>query len=212
MMKAAEIQSLDWDKSDGLVPAVVQDAVTGRVLMLGYMNRDALHRTLETRRVTFFSRTRNALWTKGETTGHYLDLVGVTPDCDRDTLLVVATPRGPTCHKGTQSCFGDWPTTVVGAERFAFLSRLEAVIAQRIAEQPEGSYTARLWSAGPTRIAQKVGEEAVEVAIAGATADDKGLLGEAADLLYHLTLLLKSRDQSLSAVVEELAGRHRSKA
>ena len=210
-MKSEQIHALDWDKGDGLLPAVVQHATTGRVLMLGYMNREALHHTLETRRVTFYSRSRGTLWTKGETSGHFLDLVGVAPDCDDDTLLVLALPQGPTCHKGTQSCFGDWPATVVGAERFAFLARLEEVIASRVTERPEGSYTARVWSQGPRRIAQKVGEEGVEVAIAGVDNDRDALVSEAADLVSHLTLLLKSRDLSLGTVVEELARRHLSK-
>jgi phosphoribosyl-ATP pyrophosphohydrolase/phosphoribosyl-AMP cyclohydrolase len=211
-MKPERIHALDWDKGDGLLPAVVQHATTGRVLMVGYMNREALERTLESRRVTFYSRSRQSLWTKGETSGHFLDLVGIAPDCDDDALLVLAEPNGPTCHKGTQSCFGDWPATIVGAERYAFLARLENVIAQRVTERPEGSYTARLWSQGPKRIAQKVGEEGVEVAMAGVDDDDEALVSEAADLLYHLTLLMKSRDLSLTTVVEELARRHRAKA
>jgi len=210
-MKSEQIRALAWDKGDGLLPAVVQHATTGRVLMVGYMDRDALRRTLETRRVTFYSRSRARLWTKGETSGHFLELVGVTADCDDDALLVVAQPHGPTCHKGTVSCFGEWPGTTVTAEQFAFLGRLESVIAKRIAEQPEGSYTARLWSEGRRRIAQKVGEEAVEVAIAAVGDDSSDLLGEAADLVYHLTLLLKSRDLSLQKVVGELERRHASK-
>lgn len=208
-MKPEQIDALDWSKNAGLIPAIVQDAGSGRVLMLGYMNRQALEQTLADRRVTFFSRSKNRLWTKGETSSNYLHLVSVAPDCDADTLLVVATPDGPTCHKGTASCFGDSPVTDAG--KLAFLSQLEAVIAQRISDRPEGSYTARIWSEGPTRIAQKVGEEGVEVALAAVTQADDRLIGEAADLLFHLTLLLKSRNLSLAAVVQELEHRHAAK-
>jgi phosphoribosyl-AMP cyclohydrolase / phosphoribosyl-ATP pyrophosphohydrolase len=210
-MNAADVRTIDWDKSDGLVPAVVQHAATGRVLMVGYMNHEALQRTLEERRVTFFSRSRQQLWSKGETSGNVLDVVSVTPDCDNDALLVLAEPRGPTCHLGPTSCFGDGAASRPLAEGTAFLATLEAVVAQRIAERPEGSYTAKLWAAGPTRMAQKVGEEGVETALAAATGNDEGLIGEAADLLYHLTLLLKSRGMTLTRVVEELARRHASR-
>jgi phosphoribosyl-ATP pyrophosphohydrolase/phosphoribosyl-AMP cyclohydrolase len=201
---------LDWDKGNGLLPAIVQDASTGRVLMLGFMNREALETTLNTRRVTFYSRARQRLWTKGETSGHYLELVDHAIDCDGDTLLLLANPQGPTCHTGTLSCFGD--EIEHESADFAFLARLEAVIAQRLAERPEGSYTAKLWSQGPTRIAQKVGEEGVEVALAAVTGEDKNLIGESADLLFHLTLLLKSRNLTLVQVVNELAQRHAAKA
>jgi phosphoribosyl-ATP pyrophosphohydrolase/phosphoribosyl-AMP cyclohydrolase len=142
-----EVGTLDWDKVDGLIPAIVQDAVSGRVLMLGYMNQEALRRTLEEREVTFFSRIRKTLWTKGETSGHRLDVVAVTPDCDGDTLLVLARPRGPTCHNGSQSCFGDISDTTPAADRYAFLARLDAVIAARIAARPEGSWPACLAAA-----------------------------------------------------------------
>jgi phosphoribosyl-ATP pyrophosphohydrolase/phosphoribosyl-AMP cyclohydrolase len=175
-------------------------------LMLGYMNQAALAQTLQTKQVTFFSRSKQRLWTKGETSGHVLNLVEVVVDCDNDTLLVLATPVGPTCHTGTTSCFGDDVTTT--AERFAFLARLESVIAQRIADKPEGSYTARIWAQGPTRMAQKVGEEGVEVALAAVTQADDRLVSESADLLYHLALLLKSRNLSLMDAVRELEQRH----
>lgn len=208
-MKPEQIDALDWNKSDGLIPAIVQDARTGRVLMLGYMNRDALRKTLAEKRVTFFSRSKNRLWTKGETSSNFLHLIDVAADCDDDTLLVTANPDGPTCHKGTVSCFGDATGTEAG--KLAFLSQLETVIAQRISDRPEGSYTARIWSQGPTRIAQKVGEEGVEVALAAVTQADDHLIGEAADLLFHLTLLLKSRNLSLAAVVAELEQRHAAK-
>lgn len=202
-------RSLDWGKGDGLIPAIVQDATTGQVLMLGYMNREALIETTRSKEVTFFSRSKGRLWTKGETSGHTLKLVSIVPDCDDDALLVLAHPIGPTCHEGTQSCFGD--TVSTKAQPLAFLSTLEDIIAQRIADQPEGSYTARLWAEGSTRLAQKVGEEGVEVALAAATQEDERLLSEAADLLFHLALLLKNRNLSLAAVVKELEQRHAAK-
>jgi phosphoribosyl-AMP cyclohydrolase / phosphoribosyl-ATP pyrophosphohydrolase len=206
-MKLDQVNALDWDKTGGLLPAIVQDAHSGQVLMLGFMNREALRVTLAEKRVTFFSRSKNRLWTKGESSGHWLQLVAVQADCDRDSLLVLADPAGPTCHVGTRSCFGD--DTGSDAAGLAFLTRLESVIAQRISDRPEGSYTARLWAEGPTRIAQKVGEEGVEVALAAVTQEDERLVGESADLLFHLTLLLKSRNLSLTAVIRELEQRHR---
>lgn len=209
-MSPEQIDALDWNKTDGLIPAIVQDARRGSVLMLGYMNREALAATLDQRRVTFFSRSRNRLWTKGETSGNALHVVRVIPDCDNDTLLVLANPEGPTCHTGARTCFGD--ETDEDAAQFSFLAQLESVIAQRISERPEGSYTARLWAEGPTRIAQKVGEEGVEVALAAVTQSDARLVSESADLLFHLALLLKSRGLSLATVVGELAQRHRPKA
>ena len=208
-MKAEQINALAWDKGDGLLPAVIQDAQTGKVLMLGFMNREALRVTLSERRVTFFSRSKNRLWTKGETSNNYLNVVSVTPDCDNDTLLITANPDGPTCHTGAETCFGDAVAT--GAADFAFLAKLQSVIAQRIADRPEGSYTARLWADGPNRIAQKVGEEGVEVALAAVTQADERLISESADLLFHLTLLLRSRNLSLAAVVRELEQRHATK-
>ncbi|HJY37253.1 MAG TPA: bifunctional phosphoribosyl-AMP cyclohydrolase/phosphoribosyl-ATP diphosphatase HisIE [Steroidobacteraceae bacterium] len=208
-MKLDQVAALDWTKNEGLIPAIVQDARSGQVLMFAYMNREALRMTLADKRVTFFSRSRNRLWTKGETSGHWLNVIDVVADCDDDSLLVLATPQGPTCHLGTQSCFGDEIET--DAAELSFLMRLEATIAQRISDRPEGSYTARLWSEGPTRIAQKVGEEGVEVALAAVTQEDERLVGESADLLYHLALLLKSRNLSLTAVVRELEQRHKAK-
>jgi phosphoribosyl-AMP cyclohydrolase / phosphoribosyl-ATP pyrophosphohydrolase len=207
-MKLDQVTALDWDKNDGLLPAIVQDARSGQVLMLAYMNREALRVTLAEKRATFFSRSRNRLWTKGESSGHWLHVVDVEADCDRDTLLVLASPEGPTCHTGTRSCFGD--ELEAEAAGLSFLVRLESVIAQRITDRPEGSYTARLWSEGPTRIAQKVGEEGVEVALAAVTQEDERLIGESADLLYHLALLLKSRNLSLTSVVRELEQRHKA--
>jgi len=205
-MKIEEIPQLDWDKGDGLLPAVVQDARSGAVLMLGYMNREALRETLSRGRVAFFSRSRQRPWVKGETSGHYLDVVSVSADCDGDTLLVLAEPHGPVCHKGTATCFADHART--SAEDLAFLAQLESVIAQRIADKPQGSYTARLFAEGPSRIAQKVGEEGVEVALAAVSDDDGKLVAESADLLFHLLLLMKSRGLSLAGVVHELESRH----
>lgn len=208
-MTPERIATLDWGKGDGLLPAVVQDSRSGQVLMLGYMNAEALRATLDSKRVTFFSRSKQRLWTKGETSGHFLALVEVACDCDNDTLLVTAEPHGPTCHTGSDSCFGD--DIASDAARFAFLTRLESVIAQRIADKPEGSYTARIWAQGPARMAQKVGEEGVEVALAAVTQTDAKLVGESADLLFHLALLLKSRHLSLRDVVAELERRHAAK-
>lgn len=208
-MKLEQVESFDWAKGDGLLPAIVQDASTGKVLMLGYMNREALRKTLGEKRVTFYSRSKQRLWTKGETSGNFLNLVDAAIDCDHDTLLITARPDGPTCHNGTDSCFADEIGTT--ATQLAFLARLESVIEKRVSERPEGSYTARLWAEGKTRMAQKVGEEGVEVALAAVTQDDDKLVSEAADLLFHLTLLLKSRQLSLGRVVTELEHRHAAK-
>jgi phosphoribosyl-ATP pyrophosphohydrolase/phosphoribosyl-AMP cyclohydrolase len=208
-MTLDDVSKLDWSKGNGLLPAVVQHARTGRVLMLGYMNEMALRETLSGGHVVFFSRSRQALWTKGETSGHFLDVVDVSSDCDADSILVLADPLGPTCHKGTESCFAQ--ASPPDAQRLAFLALLEQVIAQRIADQPEGSYTARLFGQGPGRIAQKIGEEGVEVALAAISRDDDELVGECADLVFHLLLLLKSRDLTLERVAEELRARHASK-
>lgn len=208
-MTPEKIRALDWSKDGGLLPAIVQHARTGRVLMLGYMSQDTLRETLEGGRVVFYSRSRGARWLKGETSGHFLNVVEVSADCDDDALLVLADPVGPTCHKGTPSCFAD--ATATDGQRLAFLSLLESTIAQRIADQPDGSYTARLFAQGPNRIAQKLGEEGVETALAAVTRDDQGVIGECADLLYHLLVLLKSRNLTLADVVAELASRHASR-
>ena len=205
-MTPEEIRALDWSKDNGLLPAIVQHARTGRVLMLGYMNQETLRETLDSGRVVFFSRSRGGRWLKGETSGHFLNVVQVSADCDNDALLVLADPVGPTCHKGTPSCFAVAATT--DGQRLAFLSILETTIAHRIAQQPDGSYTARLFAQGPNRIAQKLGEEGVETALAAVTRDDKGVLSECADLVYHLLVLLKSRNLSLDDVVQELSSRH----
>lgn len=203
----ADIATLDFDKTGGLLPAVVQHAESRAVLMLGYMNREALRETFARRRVVFFSRSRQQLWEKGETSGHTLELVGVRTDCDRDTLLVTALPTGPVCHMGTATCFGD-----AAPSGLAFLDTLQSIIGRRIAERPEGSYTARLCSEGPKRIAQKVGEEGLEVALAAVAETDDKVVAESADLIYHLLLLLKSRGLSLEHVAAELEARHSGRA
>ena len=205
----SDIDQLDWSKGDGLLPAVVQDAGNQAVLMLGYMNRDALRATLERGRVVFFSRSRQKLWEKGETSGHTLELVSAVADCDNDSLLVLAKPIGPTCHRNTPTCFGDG--SLPDAEGLGFLSRLENVIAARIAQNPEGSYTAKLYGQGVKRMAQKVGEEGVEVALAAQTGNEAELVSESADLLFHLALLLRARNLSLATVATELAARHRTR-
>jgi phosphoribosyl-ATP pyrophosphohydrolase/phosphoribosyl-AMP cyclohydrolase len=196
-------EALAWDKQDQLLPAIVQDADDGRVLMLGYMNREALQRTLDTRLVTFWSRSRARLWTKGESSGHVLRLVSIDTDCDADTLLLQVHPQGPTCHLGRGSCFAQAP-----ASTMAFLDRLDALVARRERERPPGSYTTSLFEAGVRRIAQKLGEEGVETSLAAVAQDDAALLDESADLLFHLTVLLRARGLGLGQVVERLAGRH----
>jgi phosphoribosyl-AMP cyclohydrolase / phosphoribosyl-ATP pyrophosphohydrolase len=196
-----DIDGLAWDKQGGLLPAIVQDAADGRVLMLGYMDRAALARTLELGKVTFFSRSRQALWTKGESSGNGLDLVSVDADCDGDTLLVLARPLGPTCHLQRASCFPAAPAN--------FLGELDALVATRERERPAGSYSTKLFEAGTRRIAQKVGEEGVETALAGVAQDDQALVGEAADLVYHLMVLLRARGLGWAAVVSALEQRHR---
>ena len=198
-----DIDSLAWERMDGLIPAIVQDAASGEVRMLGYMNRAALDATIATGLVTFFSRSRGSLWQKGETSGNTLSLVGIARDCDGDALLITATPNGPTCHNGTTSCFGDNQATGTG-----FIAELERVLAARAKADPATSYTARLLSEGIKRIAQKVGEEGVETALAGVAGDDAELTSEAADLIYHLTLLLQARGLSWAPVVDELRRRH----
>jgi phosphoribosyl-AMP cyclohydrolase / phosphoribosyl-ATP pyrophosphohydrolase len=199
------LDTLDWSK--GLIPAVVQHADSGAVLMLGYMNREALTATRESGRVTFFSRSKGRLWTKGETSGHALEVCAIAADCDGDTLLVLARPNGPVCHVGTPSCFGESPPQA-SAESFGFLGPLTQVIRQRVAERPAGSYTAKLLADGTRRIAQKVGEEGVELALAAVSQSDRDLVAEAADLVYHVMLLLEAKGSSLAEVVAELERRH----
>ncbi|HEY4970577.1 MAG TPA: bifunctional phosphoribosyl-AMP cyclohydrolase/phosphoribosyl-ATP diphosphatase HisIE [Steroidobacteraceae bacterium] len=200
-------ESLDWNKGDGLLPAIVQDAASGAVLMLGYMNREALAATLATGDVTFWSRSKGRLWTKGESSGHFLKLKEIAADCDGDTLLITAQALGPACHKATPTCWGESPPQT-SAQQLAFLGFLEQLIAQRIATRPPGSYTAKLLDQGMRRIAQKVGEEGLELALAGVAQSDPEIIGEAADLVYHTLLLLKAKGLSLSQVVVELERRH----
>jgi phosphoribosyl-ATP pyrophosphohydrolase/phosphoribosyl-AMP cyclohydrolase len=198
---------LDWEKGAGLLPAIVQDAGNGAVLMLGYMNPQALAETRATGRVTFWSRSKGRLWTKGETSGHFLTLEHIAADCDGDTLLLLARPSGPACHRGTPTCWGEQAPRS-DAQQCAFLGELERVIAQRIAARPSGSYTARLLAEGTRRIAQKVGEEGLELALAAVAQSDAEVIGEAADLLYHTLLLLKVKGLSLAQVIAELESRH----
>lgn len=195
--------NVDWEKGGGLAPAIVQDADTGAVLMLGYMNPDSLAATQETSLVTFWSRSRNQLWTKGETSGDVLHLVSLAVDCDRDAILVQARPAGPTCHLGTVTCWGDDP-----GPDLAFLGQLGRIIDQRASAADESSYTAKLLSKGIAKIAQKVGEEGVETALAAVGESDEALLGEAADLIFHLMVLLKARGLSLSDAAKVLKARH----
>ena len=195
---------LAWDKMDNLLPAIVQDALSGKVLMQGYMDQDALAKTLETGKVTFFSRSKQRLWTKGETSGNTLDLVSVACDCDQDSLSVLDNPNGPTCNTGVESCWFDGNTPA-----FTFLADLERVLAARKDADPKSSYTASLYNKGIKRIAQKVGEEGVETALAATVHDKEELKNEAADLLYHLTVLLQASDMSLNDALNVLRERHK---
>jgi phosphoribosyl-AMP cyclohydrolase / phosphoribosyl-ATP pyrophosphohydrolase len=194
---------LDWAKGNGLLPAIVQDSASGEVLMLGYMNAEALAATQASGFVTFWSRSKQGLWKKGETSGHVLEVMSILADCDHDALLIRATPHGPTCHLGTSSCFGDDVRPPL-----AILGDLDALIARRAAERPRGSYTTTLLEAGVHRMAQKVGEEGVETALAAVAQDEDALLGEAADLIYHLIVLLHARGLSLIDVAAVLERRH----
>jgi len=200
-----DLQALEWEKGDGLLPAVVQDAFDGRVLMQAYMNTEALAQTLDTGAVTFWSRSREKLWTKGKTSGNRLRLVAVHADCDNDSLLVLAEPQGPTCHRETDTCFDHRQAVRPG---LSFLAALERVVAQRETDRPEGSYTTKLFEAGVKRIAQKVGEEGLETALAAVAGDRDELTEEAADLLYHLLVLLHASGLSLQDVVQTLESRH----
>ncbi len=197
------VAKTDWDKSGGLVPAVIQDSATARVLMLGYMNREALEQTISSGKVTFFSRSKNRLWTKGETSGHILLLDKIKLDCDNDTLLVSARPQGPACHKGTETCFGEAHDADLG-----FLGTLENIVDVRMKADPETSYVAKLMSKGIEKVAQKVGEEGVETALAGVSTSEENLKNEAADLLFHLTVLLRAKKISLRDIAAVLEKRH----
>lgn len=201
----ADLTRLKWPEGNGLLPAIVQHWQSGAVLMLGYMNAEALAHTRTNGKVTFYSRSKQRLWTKGETSGHVLLLKSIRVDCDADSLLVRAEPRGPTCHTGSFSCFGDVADV---RPPLGFLAELDALIEHRHAERPDGSYTTGLFDAGIRRIAQKVGEEGVEVALAATGEGDAELLGESADLLFHLLVMLRARGLGLADVVGVLASRH----
>ena len=199
-----DTKSVDWEKGNGLVPAIVQDASTEQVLMLGYMNAESLEKTQETGLVTFYSRSRKTLWTKGETSGNTLKFISIAMDCDQDTLLVRALPAGPTCHEGTISCFGD-----KGPQGLGLLAKLESLIEERKTADPESSYTAKLLQGPLHKAAQKVGEEGVETALAAIAETDDGLVYESADLIYHLMVLLSAKDIKLADVIKELQTRHK---
>lgn len=208
--KAAEVSSLseriNWEKVDGLVPAIVQDFQSSQVLMMGYMNQDALAKTGETGQVTFFSRTKERLWTKGETSGNVLQLVNISLDCDNDTLLVRVNPIGPTCHTGTTTC---WDGDAQEESQMVWLHQLEQLLAARKSADPDSSYTASLYARGTKRISQKVGEEGVEVALAATSGDKAELVCESADLIYHLLVLLQDQGLSMNDVVNRLKERHK---
>ena len=204
-LTARDIDNLAWDKMDGLIPATIQDRVSGRVLMLGYMNREALAATLATGLATFWSRSKQRLWTKGETSGNVLRVAAVHADCDDDALLVLADPAGPTCHLGTATCFGDFAAAGPG-----WLAELSRIIADRASIGSGDSYTSRLLEQGPTRIAQKIGEEGVEVALAGAGSTPEHCAEEVADLLYHVAVLMEARGFGWSEVIAVLRSRHQA--
>lgn len=198
------METIDFEKMNGLVPAIIQDADTRQVLMMGYMNPEAYEKTIQTKHVTFWSRSRQCLWTKGETSGNYLNLVSITPDCDADTLLVKVHPDGPTCHTGTDTCWGEENT----ASPLLFLTQLQNLVDSRRDTMPEGSYTTTLFRDGLNRMAQKVGEEALEAVIEAVNGTDSRLIYETSDLLYHLLVLLSSKHIRIEQVVSELQSRH----
>lgn len=195
---------IDFEKLGGLVPAIIQDATTKNVLMLGFMNKEAYHKTIETGKVTFWSRTRNCLWTKGETSGNFLNLVSIQNDCDNDTLLVKVNPIGPTCHIGTDTCWGE----TNDANPLLFLTELQDFIEKRHQEMPEGSYTTKLFKDGVNKMAQKVGEEALETVIEATNGTSDKLIYEASDMMYHLIVLLTSKGLRIEDIAQELHKRH----
>ena len=195
---------IDFNKMNGLVPAIIQDAVTKNVLMLGYMNQEAYRKTIETKKVTFWSRERKCLWTKGETSGNYLNLVNIKNDCDNDTLLISVQPEGPTCHTGTDTCWGE----TNNYNPILFLSELQDFINQRYHDMPEDSYTTSLFKKGVNRIAQKVGEEALETVIEATAGTKDKLVYEASDMLYHLIVLLTNKGLRIENLAQELLERH----
>lgn len=196
--------NINFEKQNGLVPAIIQDSVTLNVLMLGYMNEEAYKKTVSTKKVTFYSRSRKCLWTKGETSGNYLELVSIKTDCDNDTLLIRAIPHGPTCHTGTDTCWGEDNKK----NPVLFLTELQDFINKRHEEMPENSYTTSLFKDGIERMAQKVGEEALEAVIEAVKGDNKRLIYESSDMLYHLIVLLTSKGLRIEQVISELAERH----
>ena len=196
--------AIDFQKMGGLVPAIIQDATTKTVLMLGFMNEEAYLKTLELKKVTFYSRTKQRLWTKGEESGHYLHLVDIKVDCDQDTLLVLVNPEGPTCHKGTDTCWGEKNE----ANPLLFLSELQDFIEKRHEEMPEGSYTTSLFKDGLNRMAQKVGEEALEAVIEACNGTNERLVYEGSDLFYHLIVLLTAKGLRIEDLARELQERH----
>ena len=204
MLRQFSSQDVDWSK--GLIPAIIQDATTLQCLMLGYMDQDALEATVETGKATFFSRSKQRLWTKGETSGNFLIVKEISLDCDKDTLLVKVDPIGPTCHTGEHSCWGEKP-----ASKAAWLGALEGIIDERAKASPDESYTAKLLTKGTKRIAQKVGEEGVEAALAATVKDTEELVNESADLLFHLSVLLHDAGTDLDAVIDCLQARHAAK-
>ncbi len=195
---------IDFGKMNGLVPAIIQDASTKNVLMLGFMNKEAYDKTVETKRVTFYSRSRKCLWTKGETSGNFLNIVSIENDCDNDTLLIKVNPEGPVCHKGTDTCWGESNDK----NPLLFLTFLQDFINKRHEEMPEGSYTTSLFKDGLNRMAQKVGEEALEAVIEAVNGSDERLVYEASDMLYHLIVLLASKGLRIEDVAAELQKRH----
>ena len=197
-----DLSDLDWNKSDGLIPAIVQNYNSGKVLMLGYMNKESLGETLKTELVTFYSRSKQRLWTKGETSGNVLKLVAISQDCDNDSLLVQVIPKGPSCHKGTESCWAQ-------SDAHPFINKLEALIADRKHDKSTTSYTASLFDQGTKRIAQKVGEEGLETALAAVTNDKEELVNEASDLVYHLLVLLEDQQLTLADIHANLNMRNK---
>ncbi|CAH0532966.1 Histidine biosynthesis bifunctional protein HisIE [Vibrio stylophorae] len=201
-------QQINWRKVDGLIPAIIQHAVSGKVLMLGYMSPEALEKTEQTKLVTFFSRSKNRLWTKGEASGNHLQVQSISLDCDQDTLLVLAMPVGPTCHTGVESCFDVAEQRDASTPQLAFLYQLETLLASRKGGNASTSYTASLFARGTKRMAQKVGEEGVEVALAATVNDREELANESADLIYHLLVLLQDQEMNLEQVIQVLQARH----
>lgn len=198
--------NLKFDTTTGLIPAIVQDSSTGKILMQAYMNQESFNLTLETKKLTFFSRSRNQLWTKGETSGNFLELVSWSTDCDQDSLLFQAKPQGPTCHLGTESCFGETPAF----NDYVFIKKLEGIIDQRFSDRSDKkSYVKSLIESGLDKIIQKVGEEAIETVIAAKNPDDKEFVYETADLIFHLLVLLRAKKIPLKTILDELEKRHK---